>query len=129
MNLSFHFNIEIDPDRKIIISKIYGIWKKETAIEFREEYNKTAQPLLKGKWAKITNLANWKSSYPEIIEILGEHLHWCHENGAEYTAYAIEDPVTTRQLMALIEKSKVADKVSIFKTFKEADKFLQQKGY
>ncbi len=102
---------------------------KETALEYHEEYIETVEPLTKGKWSKITNLTNWKSSYPDIIQVLGDHLHWCHDNGAEYSVFAIEDPVTMRQLKALIEKSKVAGAALIFKSIKEADKFLKSKGY
>ena len=129
MNLSFHYNIDIDTDRKIAISKIYGNWKQETAVEYHEEYKEIVKPLLSGKWAKLTNLANWKSSYPEVIAVLGEHLHWCHENGAVFSVYAIDNPVTTKQLKALIEKSKVADAALIFPTIDEADKFLNSKGF
>ncbi len=129
MNLSFHFNIDIDEDRKIAIAKIYGIWKKETAVEYREEYKETVKPLLGKKWAKVTNLANWKSSYPEIVEILGEHMHWCHENGAELSVFAISNPVTARQLNAMIEKGQISDKAKIFPTFEEADKYLRNNGF
>lgn len=129
MNLSFNFNIDIDPDRKIVIAKIYGIWKKETAIEYHEEYVRVAQPLLNDRWSKITNLTNWKSSYPEIIEILGEHIQWCHQNGAIYSVFAIDNPITLRQLKAMIDETNVADKVKIFGSFEEGDKFLRDNGF
>ncbi len=129
MNLSFNFNIEVDSDRKIVIAKIYGIWKKETAIEYRDEYQEQVQPLIKGKWARMTNLANWRSSYPEIVEVLGEHMQWCHDNGAVYSVYAIDNPVTTKQLKAMIEKGQIGESAKIFGTIEEADKFLKQNGF
>jgi len=129
MSLSLHYNIEIDEERKIVIAKIYGIWKEETAREYHEDYKKIAQPLLKGQWSKFTNLTNWRSSYPEIIEIIGEHMRWCHENGAVYSTYVIDNPVTQNQLMRMIKKGNTEEYVKLFKTAEEAMKFLIEKGY
>jgi hypothetical protein len=129
MNLSFHYNIDIDTKRKIAVAKIYGIWKKETALEYHEEYMDAIKPLTVGKWAKLTNLTNWKSSYPEIIEVLGEHLQWCHKNGAVYSVYAIDNPVTLRQLKKLIEESGINSAAKIFPSYSEADRFLRNNGF
>jgi len=129
MNLHMNFNIEIDEERKLVISKIYGIWKEETATVYHAEYIKAVQPLLKDKWAKLTNCCNWKSSYPEIIEVIGEHMRWCHQHGAVYSTYVIDNPVTTRQLNQMIEKSGAADIAKLFRSYAEADKFLKENGF
>jgi len=131
MNMSFNYNIDVDTETRIVLAKIYGIWKEETAREYHEEYKESVQPLLesKVKWAKITNLSNWKSSYPEIIAVLGEHMHWCVDNGAEYSVYIIENPVTERQLKAMIENSQVGTSTLTFNSQREAEKFLESKGY
>jgi hypothetical protein len=124
-----HFNIEIDTDRKIVIAKIYGIWKPENAVEYHEEYKEIVKPLLKGKWAKLTNLTNWRSSYPEIIEINGKHMRWTHDNGAVYSAFVIDNPVTSNQLKHMIDIGGIADVSKLFKTYSEADQFLKQNGF
>lgn len=129
MNLSFHFNIDVDESRKLVIAKIYGIWKEETAREYVEEYQEVVKPLLGDKWARLTNLSNWKSSYPEIIEVLGKHMTWCRENGAVYSVYCIENPVTMRQLRAMVEKSTMGESAMIFNSVAEANKFLAEKGF
>lgn len=129
MNLSFHFNIEVDSDRKLAIAKIYGIWKKETALEYQDEYQEQVKPLLKNTWARLTNLTNWKSSYPDIIEVLGEHMDWCHHNGAVYSVYVIDNPITTRQLKAMIAGGHIDDTAKIFSSYNEADKFLKKNGF
>ena len=67
MILSMHYNIDVDTDRKIAVAKIYGIWKAALALEYHNEYKKLVDPLLGRGWAKLTNLTNWKSSYPEIV--------------------------------------------------------------
>jgi len=129
MNLSMYYNIDIDEERKIAVSKIYGIWKEETARNYHRDYMEIVKPLLQGKWAKMTNLANWKSSYPEIINIIGQHIKWCNANGAIYHAYAIDNPVTTRQLNQMIEQSGSGETIKLVRTLEEADKFLKEKGF
>lgn len=129
MNLSMHYNIDVDTDRRIVIAKIYGIWKSETAREYIEEYKETVKPLTRGKWSKLNILTNWKSSYPEIIEIIGEHMRWTHEHGAVYTTYVIDNPVTASQLKRMIEHANAAEVAKVFKTYSEADRFLSENGF
>lgn len=127
--ISFNFNIDLVEERRLVVAKIYGIWKKETAEAYHEEYMKVARPLLGGQWAKITNLSNWKSSYPEIIEIIGEHMRWCQENGAVYSLYIIDNPVTRNQLQKMIDSGNVSVISKLFKDYSDADKFLANNGF
>lgn len=112
-----------------MIAKIYGIWKKETAEAYLQEYMETAEPFLGKKWARITNLSNWKSSYPEIVDILAVHMQWCQENGAVYSVYIIDNPVTHSQLSKMIKKGNVSAITKVFRTFEEGDRFLKKNGY
>ncbi|RKX20608.1 MAG: hypothetical protein DRP51_05475 [Candidatus Zixiibacteriota bacterium] len=127
--MSFNFTIDINPERNLMVAKIYGIWKKETAEAYHEEYKKTAEPFLGKRWAKLTNLTNWKSSYPEIVDVLSEHMHWCQENGAVYSVYIIDNPVTHSQLSKMIKKGDVSTISKIFRTYDEGDRFLKQNGF
>lgn len=113
----------------MVFAKIYGIWKQETAEAYHEEFLEAAKPLLEGKWAKLTNLTNWKSSYPEIVDVLGKHMHWCHENGAEFSLYVIDNPVTRNQLQKMIDSGHAEIISKIFRTVEEAEKFLKTNGY
>jgi hypothetical protein len=126
---SLNFNIEAFPERKLIVAKVYGIWKKETAVAYHEEYMKTVQPFLGDKWAKLTNLTNWKSSYPEIIEIIGEHMRWCQDNGAVFSTYVIDNPVTQGQLKRMVSTGKASSITKLFKSYEEADRFLKENGF
>ena len=123
------FNIDADTDRRVVTAKIYGIWKAETARDYHNEYMETSKPLMGKEWAKLTILTNWKSSYPEIIEIIGEHMHWSMDNGAVLSIYVIDNPVTMRQLKQMIEKSAAKDITKLFRNVHEAEKYLQQKGF
>jgi hypothetical protein len=129
MTFSLNFTIEIDSDRRLVKSKIYGIWKKETAEEYHREFVKMAKPLLKEKWAKLINLGNWKNSYPEINIIIGEHIRWCHQNNAVYSVYVVDNPVTKNQLKKMIAHSGLPNANKIFPTVAEAEIFLQQNGF
>jgi hypothetical protein len=124
-----HYNIEVDTERRIVISKIYGVWKKETALSYVEDFKEAVKPLLSDKWSRLINLSNWKSSYPEIVAIINEHVRWSYKNGAEYLAYAIDNPVTVRTLKKMVRVGKAIDSTRMFKTFAEADKFLLDHGY
>jgi len=129
MILSMHYNIDVDSKRKLVTSKIYGIWKPETAVEYVKEYKDLAKPLLENKWARLSILTNWKSSYPEIIETIGDHLRWCLEHGAEWITYVIDNPVTLNQLKKMIQAGHGEESTRLFRTLKEAEHFLQEQGY
>jgi hypothetical protein len=129
MAFSFNFTIDIDTERKLSRSKIYGIWKKETAEEYHREFKEIVKPLLKEPWSKIINLANWKISYPEMIEVIGDHIRWCHENNAVYSVFVVDNPVTRNQLKKMIACSGFPDANKIFKTMEEGESFLRQNGF
>lgn len=129
MNLSMYYNIDIDLDRKIVIAKIYGIWKAETAEDYHNDYVEVSRPLHGKEWARLTILTNWKSSYPEIIDILGEHMHWSLDHGAVLSIYVIDNPVTMRQLKQMIDKSKAADITKLFRSLHEAERYLKDNGF
>jgi len=129
MNLSMHYNIDVNTDRKLVTAKIYGIWKAETARNYHDDYVEESKPLHGDRWAKLTILTNWKSSYPDIIDIIGEHMHWSLDNGAVVSIYVIDNPVTMRQLKQMIEKSKAANITKLYRTLSEAEKHLQANGF
>jgi hypothetical protein len=124
-----HYNIDVDTDRKIAVAKIYGIWKAALALEYHNEYKRLVDPLLGRGWAKLTNLTNWKSSYPEIVEIIGRHMRWCFENGAVCSVYVIENPTTRNQLNRMIQSGIAKDYSKVFRTVTEADNYLHSRGF
>jgi hypothetical protein len=124
-----NFTIEADVDRRIIREKIYGIWKEDIAKNYHEEYQKVAEPLIKGKWAKLIDMGNWKSSYPEVVEVIGGHLRWCRENGMALAANVIDNPVTRGQLKRMFELGGTADISQIFASIAEADRYLRENGF
>jgi len=124
-----NFTIDADPDRKIIIEKIYGTWNVETAREYCDEFRKVAKPLTGGKWAKLIDLIKWKSSYPEMVRIIGEHLRWCRENGMALSVNIIENRVTINQLKKMFAIGGTAGISRIVRTREEAEKILLENGF
>ena len=129
MSFSLNFTIDVDAERKIVMEKIYGTWKKETATSYDEAYRKAAEPLLGEKWAKVVNLTNWKVSYPDIIEMVGQHLRWCRQNGMVLSVNIIDNPVTTNYLKKMFSFGATEDISVIVRTPEEAQKILAEHGF
>ncbi|MEW5925381.1 MAG: hypothetical protein AB1746_15475 [Candidatus Zixiibacteriota bacterium] len=129
MSISMNYTVEADVDRKIMKEKIYGIWKKDTARSYHEDFMAEAQPLLKEKWGKIIDLRNWKSSYPEVVDVIGEHLKWCRENGMVLSVNIIDNPVTLSQLKRMFVLGGTENISKVFNSIEEADRFLKQNGF
>ena len=129
MSFSMYFTIDADLDRRVIIEKIYGTWKKETAQQYHEEFVKVAEPLLGGEWAKVINLNNWKSSYPEMIKVIGEHLCWCRENGMVLSVNIISNPVTRNQLKKMFNIGETGKISRIVRSQEDAEAILAERGF
>lgn len=126
-----HFTIDADLDRRLVVSKIYGIWKKETAEEYHAEYKVEADPLVRSgkEWARIVNLSNWKSSYPEIIRIIGDLMRWSSQNGCVISVYIIDNPVTRNQLKKMFHIGGTGKISKTVRTREEADKIIAELGF
>jgi len=129
MSLNMSYTIEADEERRVITEKIYGIWKKDTAENYHTDFIETAEPLLKGKWAKLINLCNWKPSYPEVVEIISDHLEWCHANGMVLAINVIDNPITINQLKKMFQGGGTAEISKIVKTIQEGEKILRENGF
>jgi hypothetical protein len=131
MSFSMNFTIDADLEKRTVLAKIYGVWKKETAEEYHAEFRKVAQPLIdSGKeWAKIVNLSNWKSSYPEMVKVIGEHMRWTKDNGNTLSVYVIDNPITRNQLKKMFHIGGTAKSSKTVRTLKEAEKILADNGF
>lgn len=127
--ISLNYTIDIVPERSLITGKIYGLWTRDIAEEYIKEYRDVAGPLLGGRWARLTILTNWKSSYPEIIEIIGDLLRWTQQHGAIFTVYVVDNPVIRKQLQRIVDSGDVTSITKIFHTYEEADRFLKNNGF
>ncbi len=129
MSFSMNFTIDIDEDRRVMLSKIYGIWKRETAHLYHKEYIAVAKPLMGKKWGKIVNLTNWKSSYPEMVKVIGDHMRWSQENGNTIAVYVIENPITKNQLKKMFSAGSTGPISKMVRSREEADRVLAEYGF
>ncbi len=129
MTFSMYYTLDVDTDRRLMIEKIYGTWKRETAESYHRDFMDTVKPLLGGKWAKTINLTNWKSSYPEMVEVIGRHLRWCRENGMVLSVNIIDNQITKNQLKQMFRIGNTGQISKIVRSQQEADKILAEQGF
>ncbi|MEZ5360370.1 MAG: hypothetical protein R3F48_16260 [Candidatus Zixiibacteriota bacterium] len=129
MSFSLNYTIDIDEPRRTMVVKIYGVWKRETARSYHEDFKQIVQPLLGQEWAKIINLTNWKSSYPEMIKVIGEHMRWSQENGNTVAVYIIENPITKNQLKKMFSAGSTKSISRMVRSPEEADRILAEFGF
>lgn len=123
---SLEYSFDVDIDRAVIYEKIHGIWKLETAIKYHEDFQKEVQPLISKPWAKVVNLANWKTSYPQVVAKIGEHLDWCRKHNMVLSINVLNNPSTFRQLNEMFVVGHTKPTSHVFRTQDEAMKFLEE---
>jgi len=123
---NFDFTFNIDRTNHIIYEKIYGQWKKDTAEEYHAEFVKAVRPLIKRPWAKLVDLLNWKTSYPEVVKLIGDHLVWCRENNMLLSINVIDNTSTYRQLSKMFSGGGTEAISRTFRIRSQAEQFLRE---
>lgn len=126
---SLEYSFEVDEQGAVIYEKIHGIWKAETAAKYHEDFVSEVQPLLHSNWVKVVDLTNWRTSYPEVIEIVGQHLEWCSNNKMVLSLNILNNPSTFRQLHQMFKIGGTKDMSYTFRTHAEARKFLKENWF
>ena len=125
----FQFNIDIDTVNSIANVKIYGVWREDTAREYAEQFKEEVKVLTGKPWVRLVDLSNWKTASDEVIEVIGELLQWCIDNGIVHSVYIIDNPITYGQLMRMVNEGKAKNITKTFRTRTEAEKYLKEKGF
>ena len=123
---SFEYSFNLDEKNRVIYVKIHGIWKAETARKYHQEFKKEVQPILGKPWAKLVDLTNWKTSYPDMIKVIGEHMDWSRNNDVALSLYVLNNPSTFRQLNEMFTSGGTKEISQTFRTMAEAEKFLKE---
>ncbi|MBD3401460.1 hypothetical protein GF420_01085 [candidate division GN15 bacterium] len=121
---SLEFSIDVDEQRRLVRAKVFGIWKGSHAEAYHAEFEEKAAVLFGQPWAKVVDLTNWKTSYPDTIDRIAEHMHWCHEHDNVLSLYAVNNPSTFRQLREMIDRGGIGQEAKVFRTVAEAESFL-----
>ncbi|MCK4302257.1 MAG: hypothetical protein KAW91_05760 [candidate division Zixibacteria bacterium] len=126
---NLEYGIDVDLSNRIVYEKIYGVWRVETAESYKKDFQEEVVDLIKKPWAKLIDLSNWKIGYPEIVEIVGKHLEWCHEHNMVWSVNVINNPPTYRQLHQMFARGGTKSVSKTFRTRVEAEAFLMQEGF
>ncbi len=123
---SFEYSFNVDEKNRVIYVKIHGIWKAETARSYHQEFKKEVAPILGKPWAKLVDLTNWKTSYPDMIKVIGEHMDWSRNNDVALSLYVLNNPSTFRQLNEMFTSGGTKEISQTFRTMAEAEQFLKE---
>ena len=123
------YDIDVDETNSIVYEKIYGIWRVKTAEAYKDDFEEAVQPLIDRPWAKLIDLSNWKTAYPEVIDIVGDHLKWAAEHNMQWSVNVISNPITFGQLMKMFERGRTRNISKTFRSYAEAESFLIEQGY
>lgn len=126
---SLEYDIDVDETNNIVYEKIFGVWRPKTAESYKADFEEEVQPIIDRPWAKLIDLSNWKTSYPEVIDIVGRHLGWCRKHNMQWSVNVINNAVTYNQLLRMFDKGSTKDMSRTFRSYAEAVQFLQEQGY
>ncbi|MEW5993558.1 MAG: hypothetical protein AB1744_04090 [Candidatus Zixiibacteriota bacterium] len=123
--------IDVDLENRIVYEKIFGVWRIATAEAFVKDYEEQVKPLLKSKkpWVRLCDLTNWKTAYPEVVDIIGRHNAWCRAHHLAWSVNIIDNPVTYNQLVRMFDKGGTKGISRTFRTRAEAEQFLREQGF
>ena len=126
---SLEYSIDVDADNGIVYEKIFGIWKKETAESYKKDFEEEVTPIIDKPWVKLIDLNNWKIGYPEVVDIIGQHLAWCRKHNMVWSVNVINATATYKQLQRMFEKGGTKKMSKTFRNHAEGVAFLRQKGF
>ncbi|MFZ1683960.1 MAG: hypothetical protein WAU88_07480 [Candidatus Zixiibacteriota bacterium] len=126
---ALEYSFEVDEKNAIIYAKVFGIWKADTARSYHDDFKTEVEPIVKQPWAKLVDLSNWRTSYPEVIDIIGEHMEWSRLNGVALSLYVLNNPSTFRQLHEMFTAGGTKEISMTFRTHAEAELYLKDNWF
>lgn len=130
MNLwHFEYSFDVDAKNRMLYGKIYGVWKKNTADAYAEEFKEVSQPLLKKPWSKLIDLSSWKIAHQDVIKVIGDLNRWCRGKNMVWAVYVINQQAGYNQLNKMFDAGEYRDLTKTFRNRSEAEQFFQDNGY
>jgi len=123
---SLEYSIDVDAENRLVYVKIFGSWKAHHAEEYHKDFESEASQLFNKPWARLVDLTSWKTSYPDVVEKIADHMHWCHDMNGALSVYAVNQPSTFRQLREMIAMGGIADEAKVFRTYEEAKAYIAE---
>ena len=100
----------------------------ERAIEVANplrDFLEEVEPLLKKPWVKLVDLRGWRTSYPQMVNVIGDHLKWCKAHNMGLSLNVLNNPSTFRQLNEMFRHAGTREMSETFRTMEEAEKFVK----
>lgn len=123
---SLEYSFNVDTKTRVIYAKVFGIWKAETGKNYHTDFKTEVEPLLGKPWAKLIDLTNWKTSFPDVVDVIGEHMEWSREHQCILSLYVLNNPSTFRQLNQMFDAGGTKEISLIFRTVAEAEQYLKE---
>ncbi len=123
---SLEYSFDVDKKNRVIYVKAFGIWKADIARSYVEDFKTEVQPIIGKPWAKLIDLSSWKTSYPDVVEIIGSHMDWSRNNNVAMSLYVLNNPSTFRQLHLAFSAGRTKEISQVFRTLAEAELFLKE---
>jgi|BioPla2DNA2_1021312.scaffolds.fasta_scaffold63385_2 hypothetical protein len=118
------YTIRYDAVRKICYEVPVGLWTKEDYQIYHNDYVSKIGPLLNGKWAKIVDLRQYKTS--DITEEINKHSKWMMSTGCNTLAFIVESAIVKMQMN---NAGAGTFQQQAFTDEKEAYEWLKSKGF
>jgi hypothetical protein len=122
---SLEYSFDVDVQSHVIYEKIYGIWRQSTAESYHDDFVEAVEPLVSAPWAKLVDLSNWKTSFPDMVKVVSRHLRWCSKHNLALSVNVIDNPSTFRQLNEMFTGGETREISHTFRTRAEAERFLR----
>ncbi|MBD3258875.1 hypothetical protein GF377_10610 [candidate division GN15 bacterium] len=122
---SLEYSFDVEPKSRVVYEKIYGIWRKETAEHYHEDFREAVSPLIDRPWAKLVDLSHWKTSFPDMVRVIARHLRWCRQNNMALSVNVIDNPSTFRQLNEMFSTGGTREISHTFRSRAEGERFLR----
>ena len=123
---SLEYSIDVDSTRSLVNVKIFGVWKDKHAQEYHSDFVEEVTPLTTKPWAKLVDLTGWKTSFPNIVDKIADHMHWCQEHNCVFSVYAVQNPSTFRMLSQMIQRGGITKEAIVVKTLHEAQDYVEK---
>lgn len=123
---ALEYSFDVDEVNAVIYAKVFGIWKADIARSYHEDFKVEVAPIIGKPWAKVIDLTNWRTSFPEVIKIIGEHMAWSRANNEAISLYVLNNPSTFRQLQEMFDAGRTKGLSKTFRTYADAEKYLKE---
>lgn len=117
-------------DNQVMVIHCYGCWNATTALQFIEEFKRTAQYIYQSSWAHIVFFDDWVLSTPDCEAPVNDMLKWAVRNKMTHSVRIYrEDALKSYQLNRMMDERDNSHVIRHFYTEEEGFNWLAESGY